>query len=80
MHDPEGDPDEALREYGVTLSRWDDLPRADAIVAAVAHKQYRQLTIAEIGRKAVAQGCFVDVKSVFDAGALEAAGLHVWRL
>ena len=80
VHDPEGDPDEALREYGVTLSRWDDLPRADAIVAAVAHKHYRQLTIAEIGRKAVVQGCFVDVKSVFDADALEAAGLHVWRL
>ena len=80
VHDPEGDPDEALREYGVNLSRWDDLPRADAIVAAVAHKQYRQLTIAEIACKAVAKGCFIDVKAGFDAAALEAAGLHVWRL
>ena len=80
VHDPEGDPEEALREYGVTLSRWDDLPRADAIVAAVAHKSYRRLTTAEIACKAVAKGCFIDVKSGFDAGALEAAGLHVWRL
>ena len=80
VHDPEGDPAEALHEYGVRLSSWDDLPRADAIVAAVAHKQYRALSIDEIGRKAVAQGCFVDVKSGFDAAALAEAGLHVWRL
>ena len=80
VHDPEGDPQEALHEYGVTLSSWDDLPRADAIVAAVAHRQYRQLSTEDIARKAVKQGCFVDVKSGFDAPALEAAGLHVWRL
>ncbi len=80
VHDPEGDPEEALHEYGVRLSTWDDLPRADAIVAAVAHKQYRKLTVEEISRKAVKSGCFVDVKSGFDAAALEAAGLRVWRL
>jgi len=80
VHDPEGDPQEALHEYGVTLSAWEDLPRADAIVAAVAHRQYRQLSIDEIGRKVVKRGCFVDVKSGFDAAALAAAGLHVWRL
>jgi carbonic anhydrase/acetyltransferase-like protein (isoleucine patch superfamily) len=26
-----------MHEYGVRLMAWDDLPRADAIVAAVAH-------------------------------------------
>ncbi|MEO5696229.1 MAG: UDP binding domain-containing protein, partial [Burkholderiaceae bacterium] len=80
VHDPEGDPAEALHEYGVTLTAWDDLPRADAIVAAVAHKQYRQLGIEEIGRKVVKNGCFIDVKSGFDAAELRAAGLAVWRL
>ena len=80
VHDPEGDPEEALHEYGVTLSSWDDLPRADAIVAAVAHKQYRKLGVEEIGRKVVKNGCFIDVKSGFDAEALRSAGLAVWRL
>ena len=80
VHDPEGDAEEALHEYGVRLSKWEDLPRADAIVAAVAHKQYQQLAIEDIGRKVVKSGCFVDVKSRFDATALEAAGLRVWRL
>ena len=80
VHDPDGDPAEALHEYGVTLSTWEDLPRADAIVAAVAHRQYQQLSVEDIGRKVVKSGCFIDVKSRFDATALGAAGLRVWRL
>jgi len=80
VHDPEGDPHEALQEYGVSLSNWSDLPRADAIVAAVAHKHYRQLGTAELCRKVVDNGCFIDVKAAFDAAALGANGLRVWRL
>ena len=80
VHDPEADPAEALHEYGVELHRWEDLPRADAIVAAVAHKQYQALGLEEIARKIVKNGCFVDVKASFDAATLGAAGLAVWRL
>jgi hypothetical protein len=32
-----------VHEYGVTLQRFDDLPRADAVVAAVAHREYKGL-------------------------------------
>ena len=62
------------------LLNWDDLPRADAIVAAVAHQSLQQLSVEEIGRKLVRGGSFVDVKSGFDASALTAAGMRVWRL
>ena len=80
VHDPEGDPVEALHEYGVHLVKWDALPRADAIVAAVAHTSYRELSVAEIGRKLIDGGSFVDVKAGFDAAALTDAGIRVWRL
>jgi UDP-N-acetyl-D-galactosamine dehydrogenase len=80
VHDPEADPAEALHEYGIHLSSWDDLPRADAIVAAVAHRKYQELTLEEICRKVVKHGCFVDVKSGFDRARFAAAGLQVWRL
>jgi UDP-N-acetyl-D-glucosamine/UDP-N-acetyl-D-galactosamine dehydrogenase len=80
VHDPWADADEARREYGVELVPWADLPRADAIVAAVAHREFAELDAEAIGRKVVRQGCFVDVKSSFDAKALRAAGLQVWRL
>ncbi len=80
VHDPEADPEEAMHEYGVRLMSWDDLPRADAIVAAVAHKQFRALGLEEITRKVIKGGCFVDVKSAFDAPLLTEAGLRTWRL
>ena len=80
VHDPEGDPAEALHEYGVRLVAWDSLPRADAIVAAVAHAAYKELSVAEISRKLVDGGSFVDVKAGFDAAGLTDAGLRVWRL
>jgi UDP-N-acetyl-D-galactosamine dehydrogenase len=80
VHDPEADAQEAMRDLGVSLLPWESLPRADAIVAAVAHRQYRELTAEDICRKVVRGGCFIDVKSAYDAGPLESAGVHVWRL
>ena len=50
------------------------------MVAAVAHREYQELTTEDICRKLVRGGCFVDVKSAYDAQPLEAAGVHVWRL
>jgi UDP-N-acetyl-D-galactosamine dehydrogenase len=80
VHDPCAGPAEALREYGVELLAWDDLPRADAIVAAVSHQSLRALGVADFRSKLVDGGCFIDVKACFDADALRAAGIRVWRL
>jgi UDP-N-acetyl-D-glucosamine/UDP-N-acetyl-D-galactosamine dehydrogenase len=78
--DPTADPEEAMHEYGVRLMGYEDLPRADAIVAAVAHREYAALPVTDFARKLVAGGAFVDVKASYDPGALQAAGLKVWRL
>ena len=80
VHDPEADPDEALHEYGVQLFAWDDLPRADAIVAAVSHRPLLTLSVEEIAHKLIKGGCFIDVKAAFDTDAMQAAGIRVWRL
>ncbi len=78
--DPNADVEEAVHEYGVRPVTWAELPRADAIVAAVAHKSYKQLTALDLVGKVVPAGAFIDVKAAFDAAALTAAGLRVWRL
>jgi UDP-N-acetyl-D-galactosamine dehydrogenase len=80
VHDPAADPEEALHEYGVQLSAWDDLPRADAVIAAVAHSEYLALGSEDLARRMVKGGCFIDVKAMFDKAMLEAAGVRVWRL
>jgi UDP-N-acetyl-D-galactosamine dehydrogenase len=78
--DPQADADEAMHEYGVRLLRWDELPRADAMVVAVAHQEYAGLGVGQLSEKLVDGGAFIDVKAVFDAAALRAEGFRVWRL
>ena len=78
--DPQADADEAMHEYGVRLLQWDDLPRADAMVVAVAHQEYADFGTAKLSEKLVNGGAFIDVKAVFDATALRSKGSRVWRL
>ena len=78
--DPQAESEEAVHEYGVPLLPWDELPRADAIVAAVAHKEFAALTMEDFGKKLVKGGAFIDVKAIFDAKTIVAAGYKLWRL
>jgi UDP-N-acetyl-D-glucosamine/UDP-N-acetyl-D-galactosamine dehydrogenase len=78
--DPQAEPEEAMHEYGVKLTAWADLPRADAIVAAVAHKEYASLGADDMSKKLTKGGAFIDVKSAFDRASIEALGHRVWRL
>lgn len=78
--DPRAEPDEAMHEYGVLLLPWAELPRADAIVAAVAHREYASLTVDDFGKKLVRGGAFIDVKAAFDRSSIEEAGYKLWRL
>lgn len=80
VHDPIASFEEAQRAYDITLSPWKKLPKAHAIVAAVAHDDFKRLTPDDIANKLVPGGVLVDVKCQFDAEALRARGIDVWRL
>jgi UDP-N-acetyl-D-galactosamine dehydrogenase len=80
VHDPVADPAEAMHEYGVALTPWDALPRAHAIVAAVAHQAFRARSVDELVAGLEPGGLFVDVKAQADFAALRARGIDVWRL
>jgi len=80
VHDPIAQPHEALHEYGVTLTPWSELPRARAIVAAVAHHAYQQMPLTDILAKVEQNGIFMDIKCQYDPTHLVAHGLKVWRL
>ena len=80
VHDPLADAAETLHEYGVTLTAWDDLPRAEAIVAAVAHRAFTQRPVDELVGKVVSGGIYMDVKARANMATLRARGLQVWRL
>jgi UDP-N-acetyl-D-glucosamine/UDP-N-acetyl-D-galactosamine dehydrogenase len=80
VHDPVADAEEAHHEYGLGLEPWEALPRAEAVVLAVAHRQFLARPLQDYLAKVVERGCFIDVKSQLDMAALQRAGLTVWRL
>ncbi len=80
VHDPVAESAEAEHEYGVSLTAWDKLPKAGAIVAAVAHKEYAEMGVAKLCDKLVPNGVFTDVKSFYDPAEIAASGAKVWRL
>lgn len=80
VHDPVATAEEAQHEYGVELVAWEHLPKANAIVAAVAHKELIERSLDQLLSKLTPGGVYVDVKSQADRHALEARGVRVWRL
>ncbi len=80
VHDPAADPQNAANEYGLSLITWNDLPVANAIVAAVSHREYLTMSQENLLEKLRPGGVFIDVKSAHNAEKIEAAGYRLWRL
>jgi UDP-N-acetyl-D-galactosamine dehydrogenase len=80
VHDPVAASAEAEHEYGVKLVPWEHLPKANAIVAAVSHKEFAEHSIDQMLGKLANGGVYVDVKCTADVHALRAKGVNVWRL
>ena len=62
--DPKADGSEVLDEYGIVLA-----PKAegvyDAVILAVAHKEYREMGVEELSALIIEGGLFVDVRGLF---------------
>ena len=77
IHDPQADSHEAVEHYGLSLTKWDELPKADAIVLAVAHREYLAMQIETLTESLQPGGCVIDVKSVLLRGEIASHGLAV---
>lgn len=80
VHDPRVSAVDASHEYGIELKSWDALPMADALVLAVAHREFLSMPPEKLLEKVVPAGCVIDVKSVLDREMLRERGFRVWRL
>ena len=80
VHDPIADSDECQHEYGIGITPWEQLPKAAALVAAVAHKSFQALGLPALLGKLQPGGVFADVKSVYDPVSVREAGYTLWRL
>ena len=73
-----------MHEYGVTLTELKDVKDADCVIVAVAHNEFKALTLDDIKKLYRvcddAEKVLVDVKGIYKVSDLNASGMKYWRL
>lgn len=82
--DPWASERDALHEYGVSLTPIENVSNADCVIVAVAHNEFRALSLDDIKKLFKAgddsEKVLVDVKGLYKIEDLKASGLQWWRL
>lgn len=82
--DPWASERDAMHEYGVTLTKMEDVAEADCVIVAVAHDEFKSLSLMDIKKmfKAVPndEKALIDVKGLYKIDELKASGMKWWRL
>ena len=79
VHDPMAKADHVKHEYGLSLSPLEEFSSLDGIILAVAHKQYREIPLANFKEMLVPNGVLMDVKAVLDPSKIP-GGVTYWCL
>ena len=82
VHDPLADPDEAMHEYGLTLSPLEAFTGLEALIVAVGHKDYRDMPVESIQLLFAEpnSGLVMDIRGTLDKKLLTESGISYWRL
>ncbi len=79
--DPAADADEAERLYGVKFTDIAVVKDMDAVVLAVAHKEFTSFTVADLDAMfGAGQKVLLDIKGLLNRTEFEKAGYNYWRL
>lgn len=82
--DPWANENDAMNEYGVKLNKIEDVSDADCIIVAVAHNEFKSLSLDAL--KSLYKDCpndekvLIDVKGVYSINDLNNSGMKWWRL
>lgn len=81
VDDPQADPQKVLNECGVAITKIEKFNNLDAIIIAVAHHQYRNLSVYELRKycKPNVTPVLADIKSIFDKNDIVSAGFTPFR-
>ena len=79
------DVDVAKHEYGVDLVPFDQIPKADCVIVAVGHNEFRSMSMLQLKELFKSElkddeKVLVDVKSLYRMDELKASGMRFWRL
>ena len=82
--DPWASESDAMHEYGVELKSMDDAKNADCVIVAVAHKEFKSMSLKDIKglfkESADNTKVLLDVKGLYKIQDLKASGMRWWRL
>lgn len=79
------DSEVAKQEYNVELVPFEQLPKADCVIVAVGHNEFRSMSMMQIkslykDNLSDEEKVLVDVKSLYRMDELKASGIRFWRL
>lgn len=82
--DPWASERDAMHEYGVTLTKMEDVADADCVIVAVAHNEFKALSLDDLKKLFKdgedAEKVLIDVKGLYKVEDLKASGMQWWRL
>ena len=83
--DPWADAEVAKQVYDVDLVPFDEIPKADCVIVAVGHSEFRALSLMQLrelfkSELSNDERVLIDVKSLYRMDELKASGLRFWRL
>ena len=75
----------AKKEYNVELTPYDEIPKADCVIVAVGHNEYRSMSTMQLKQLfkedlTDSDKVLIDVKSLYRMDELQASGMRFWRL
>lgn len=84
ISDPEANSEETVHEYGIELVSVSSMRDLDALVLAVAHKEFLKLQMNDIAAcydsASTHQRVLMDIKGILNRQEYESAGYSYWRL
>lgn len=82
--DPWASDRDAMHEYGVTLTKLEDVKDADCVIVAVAHNEFKALSLDAIKKlfknTADTEKVLIDVKGLYKVAELKESCMKYWRL
>ena len=80
--DPWASEKDAMYEYGVKLTKLEDVYDVDCVIVAVAHNEFRALSLDDLKRlyKKGTTQVLIDVKGLYKVNELRTSGMMWWRL
>lgn len=82
VHDPIADPAEAKKVYGVDLVSLEEMRDLDAVIGAVAHRQYAEIAPDRLRGwfRDPGTGIVMDVRGIWSPETIREKGLEYWHL